>query len=80
MTKLCFLNTYLAALKGVEVPNDFNAIDQMQEIVFPIQGAIQISRFEIVGEGNAVMFLMEPPTDHDRVHSYKEIRSILIIS
>ena len=61
----------MAAGIGVEVPNNFNPDEQMKEVIFPEAHRFQISRFEIVGPGNAILFLMEPPHDLDKVHNYE---------
>ena len=61
----------LAAGIGVAVPNAFDSDNQMQEVIFPKEHVVQISRFEIVGPGNAILYLMEPPHDVEKVHNYE---------
>ena len=56
---------------NIEVPNSFSAEDQMNDLHFPEQNATQISRFEIVGPGNAVLYLIEPPHTPGVVYNYK---------
>ena len=55
----------------IEVPNSFSAEEQMLELHFPEQNAIQISRFEIVSPGNAILYLIEPPHDPNFIYNYR---------
>ena len=60
----------LSAGIGVSVPNTFSE-DQFNDLIFPEEGQVQISRFEIVGPGNAVLLILEPPPSMTKVHSYQ---------
>ena len=55
----------------MQIPNDFSAEDQMMELHFPDEGVLQVSRFEIVGPGNAVLMVYEPPHLEDTTVHYE---------
>lgn len=55
----------------IEVPNSFSAENQMLELHFPDENRTQISRFEIVGPGNAILYLLEPPEEPGTIYNYE---------
>ena len=56
---------------GLAIPNDFSADNQMMELHFPDEGVLQVSRFEIVGPGNAILMVYEPPHLEDTSVHYE---------